>query len=715
MTERNAGPNTTSRQETAGAIPRRSENTKAPAYPLIVHDPFFSIWSTTDRLTDAWPTHWSGRTLPLCGLALIDGVCFRWMGTDTLLSEPLPAMKQTRRRVTPTRTLYSFEASGVRLDVAFITPALPDDLDVLSRPLSYISLDASSTDGIAHDIKLYVDIAAALCIDETEGNVIWGRHKDHEVTSLWTGALDQRILTRGGDNVLTDWGYLHLSAVPGSDASLCIGEGRSLRRAFARDGVIPERDGFAEGIDLVMPAKAAGGEIIGENPVNNYRPPFVSLAASTDLGHRKEKRSWTLALAFDQTFAVEYFGRKLPPWWRRRHNSAISMIATAWAEFAEIDARCTALDQSVMKELRQCGGTILEDLGALSWRQCLGGHALVSDIDGTPLHFSKENSSNGCMGTVDLTYPAAPFFLLYAPQLLAAQLRFIFDYASSPRWTFPFAPHDVGRYPLANGQVYGGCEESEVNQMPYEECGNMLILSAALIRAGGDTSLRAGDWQLLKQWADYLLEAGFDPANQLSTDDFDGHMPHNTNLSIKAIIALGGAAILAEHFGDPVEASRYESAARAATADWLAVKHSDEHYPMRFDMPDSWSLKYNLVWDCILKLDLFPMSLATTETQKYRDMSGRYGTPLYSAAKHTKLDWLVWAACLTGKRDDQDALLAPIGRWLAETTTQIPLNDWYDTDTGEPAKKRGFRGRPVVGGVFMPLLSDRAHEKTARG
>src|SRR5690606_30710939 len=148
------------------------------------------------------------------------------------------------------------------------------------------------------------------------------------------------------------------------------------------------------------------------------------------------------------------------------------------SERARVSARAAEFDRKLVAELTAAGGETYARLGILAYRQCLGGHALVADIDGKLLHFSKENSSNGCLGTVDLTYPSATFFLHFNPALLEGQMRPICVYAQSGRWPFDFAPHDVGQFPLANGQVYGGAALSEDDQMPYEESGNMLVLAA---------------------------------------------------------------------------------------------------------------------------------------------------------------------------------------------------------------------------------------------
>ena len=657
---------------------------RPPAVPLVTHDPYFSVWSMADNLADDRTKHWTGAFNGMVGLVRIDGKAYRLMGQSySPLPEPL---RQVSVEVLPTRTVYQFEGGGVRVALTFMSPLLADDLDVMSRPVTYLTWDVRALDESVHQVSLYFDSTAEFVVNTPSQRVVWSRPKVSDLKVMAFGSQEQRVLEQSGDDLRIDWGYLYQVAPQDSASLSAIAWNRVTRSGFAATGRLPDSD------DLQMP-RAAKDQL----PV---------LATTFDLGRvGRATLSRHLMLAYDDVFSVEYFNRRLRPYWRRGNVETDALLKAAARDYEALKKRCEAFDAELMSDLRRAGGEEYARLAALAYRQTIAAHKLAMDWDGTPLFFSKENFSNGSIGTVDVTYPSAPFFLLFNPQLLKAQLRPLLDYASSPRWRFPFAPHDLGTYPLANGQTYGGRETSEEDQMPVEESGNMLLMLAALARAEGNAGFAEKYWPILARWAEYLRDRGLDPENQLSTDDFAGHLAHNTNLSLKAILALGAYAQLCETLGKRSEAANYRRLAKEMAAKWQRMADDGDHYRLAFDKPGTWSQKYNLVWDKLLGLNLFPQEVARREINFYKSKQNRFGLPLDNRADYTKLDWIVWTATMTQTQEDFQSFIAPVYRFANETPDRVPLTDWYGT---LDAKQRGFQARSVVGGVYIKLLADAA-------
>jgi hypothetical protein len=654
---------------------------RPPAVPLVVHNPYFSIWSMNDKLTDGPTRHWTGAAQPLAGLARIDGKAYRYMGADP---RETPAMQQVSLAVTPTHTVYVFEAGGVQLTVAFFTPAFPQSLDLLSRPVTYLTWTAASADGQSHEVVVLLDVNPVIAVNTGDQQVTWGRSQVAGLSVLNVGSRDQQVLNRSGDNLRIDWGYFHL-AVPLSESAVTAASASAVDD-FVQSGRLAASD------DMDM----------ARTPRDGAAHLAVALSLACEPAHPQTQH---VLLAYTQGFAIEYLQRKLRPYWQRNNQTVESMLEQAEAQYAALEERGTQYDHELTADLTHAGGRGYAELAVLAYRQTLGAHMLVADADGQAMLFAKENFSNGDIGTVDVLYPSSPFFLLLNPVLLEAQVRPVLEYARLPRWKFPFAPHDLGRYPLADGQEYGGGEQTEEDQMPIEESGNLLILGAALGQAEGDWHVARRYWPEFTKWAQYVSAKGLDPENQLCTDDFAGHLAHNANLSIKAIEGLGAYSLMARGLGQTATADDYLAAAREMAVRWQQMDADGDHYKLAFDRPGTWSQKYNLVWDQILGQHFFPDSVRQTELAFYQNHLNRYGLPLDSRADYTKLDWELWTATLASDQGQFDAFLAPIVKWISESPSRVPLTDWYDTKTG---KQVGFQARSVVGGVYIKALADNA-------
>src|SRR5579883_2659655 len=395
---------------------------RPPAVPLIVHDPYFSIWSMADHLTDAPTQHWTGAIHSMLGLLRVDGKTYRFMGQNRRLNAP--ALEQTALEVLPTRTIYHFRGAGVELTFTFLTPALPSDLDVLSRPATYLVWDVKSSDGAAHDCQLYFDASTDIAVNTTDEPTNWSRYRLGKIEVLRAGTQQQPILQKSGDNVRIDWGYLYLAAPPDQGFTLAATTRENNTASFVANGTLPDSDDLT--IDTPQRFRA---------PVLAASVPFGRVGATVVSHH--------LVIAYDDLYSIEYFHRWLKPYWARNGADAAWLLRTAVNDYASLRQRCEQFDQELVTDLRQVGGEQFAEVSALAYRQTMGAHKLAAEIDGTPLFFSKENFSNGSIDTVDVTYPSAPFFLLLNPKLLEAQLEPMMQYARLPRWRWPFAPHDL--------------------------------------------------------------------------------------------------------------------------------------------------------------------------------------------------------------------------------------------------------------------------------
>lgn len=623
---------------------------RPPAVPLVAHDPYFSIWSQADQLTDCQTTHWTGKPQPLSSVICIDGEDFRVMGIEPAGT---PALPQTDVQVLPTRTVYRFGNSRVSLILTFLTPALPSDLDVLSRPVTYVTWEAASSDGKPHTVQIDFGCSGLLAVDRPQDEVVWDRPQVEGLVVTRVGAKKQRVLMRRGDDLRIDWGYAYLAA-PAEP-----------RTQIVADGVV--------------------------------RFDLEQVTKKTAACHAM--------LAYDDLYSIRYFEEQLRPYWRRSGWEAADLLKAAAKDYPLLVKRCRAFDESLMADLTKVGGARYALLCALAYRQTFAANKLAADANGMPMLFPKENHSNGCISTVDVLFPQAPFFLVLSPALTKAMLVPILDYADSPKWPYGYAPHDLGTYPHATGQVYGmGPNEGDGSRMPLEESGNMLIIMAALSRIEGNADFASRYWPLLTKWVDYCVKEGLDPQNQLCSADMFGHMPRSSNLALKAIIGIGGYAQMCEQLGKSADAKKYWVVARDYAVKWQALSRGEGHTLLAYGQPGTWAMKHNLIWDRVLGTTLFPEEVGDAEIAWYLKVQNKYGLPVDNRTDMSLIDWAMWSIAVARDNKDFEALLEPIFRYADETNSRVPLSDWFVTTTGE---KAGFQARSVVGGIFVKLLADR--------
>jgi hypothetical protein len=647
-----------------------------PAVPLVTFDPYLSIWSEADRLTDDVTRHWTHREHPLVSLIRVDGQAYRLMGSEP---KDVPAMPQTGLEVTPTRSIYSFDDGKVQVTLTFMTPALPHDLEALALPLSYLTWMVRSADGRPHTVSIYDSTSALLAVNQPNEIVNLEQGTAGQLTFLRAGTEKQPVVGSSGDDHRINWGYAYVAA-PATHAKAAIGDSRQLAAGFAERGELPT------GKDTRLP-----------RPANNAEPV---MAFSFDLGTVTAKPvTRQVIVAYDEVYAIKYFGRKLRPYWRRKGATPEEMLQRAAHDYPRLALSCAEFDTELMADAAKVGGPKYAQICALAYRQCVAACGLAADANQQPLFFTKENTSNGDIATVDVFFPMDPQWILLSPTLAKATLVPILSYASSWHWKFPNAPHDLGTYPIARGTDDGG------EGMPVEESGNMLILCDAVAQAEGKADFVSPWWPKLTQWAQYLERYGLDPENQLCTDDFMGHLAHNANLSIKAILGLAAYGDLCRMRVDTVNAEKYQALAKTDAEHWMKVAVEGDHYRLAFDKPNTWSQKYNLAWDRILGLNIFPPSVAQQEIAYYKKVMQKYGLPLDSRTHLTKTDWTLWSATLAEAPADFEALISPLCDYLNQTTARSPFVDSYETDN---VRSDGMHARPVIGGVFIKMLADRA-------
>ena len=603
-------------------------------------------------------------------------------GQDVKLAE------QKSVDVLATNTYYTFSCGPVELDLVFTAPMLIDDYDLISMPINYVSYQVRATDQKKHDVQIFFGASPLLAVNKDTQATITTVGNEDGVRYVRTGTIEQPILAKTGDGICIDWGYFYIPAINGQ---VMMGTPSEIEDAFAQSGrILPQRGQSGRG------QGGRGGMNWFRGITARKAADMPVLAYTHDFGNVETATSFMM-MGYDEIEDIEYFYNRYKGYWARNGKTIFTAFNELARDYSSVMNRCRVLDKRIYDDGFAAGGKKYAEILSASYRHVIAAHKLFEDKDGNLLFFSKENNSNGCVNTVDLTYPEAPLFLVYNPDLQKAMMTSIFDYSLSGRWTKPFAAHDLGTYPIANGQVYGG-------DMPLEEAGNMLTLAAMLVKIDGNTSYVDKYWDIMREWTDYLVENGQDPSNQLCTDDFAGHWAHNCNLSVKAIMGVAGFAEMARVKGDQASADKYMKKAKEMAAKWEKDARDGDHYRLAFDRENTWSQKYNMVWDKLWKTNIFPNNAMQKEVKYYLTRQNQYGLPLDIRKDYTKSDWIMWSAAMADDMKTFQKFVDPLYDYINQTPSRVPISDWHDTKTSSMI---GFKARSVIGGYWMRVLAEK--------
>ncbi|HEX3923725.1 MAG TPA: DUF5127 domain-containing protein [Streptosporangiaceae bacterium] len=674
---------------------------RPPAAPLAVRGPYLSTWLPATALPGTWQQFWTGHTTAMGGIARIDGVSYVFMGAPTIVlqvpngNQGTPstvqgfeqALDQTLLRVTPTRSVFSLEGGGVSLTVEFLSPVEPGDLRRQSVPMSYVLMTASSLDGAAHDVQIYFDVSGEWTTSDDSQVITWSPSQVSYAggtLQAWSVQLrSQQPLTEQGD--MAAWGAV-VWATPDSTAlTYQSGQDIVVRAQFVDNG------------------KLTNGNDTNYRPINDNWPVF---GFCVDLGTVTAAPVTTQAsIGQVRTPAVSYLGQDLAGLWTAYFDSWQDMLGFFHADRAAAQRRADTLDARVTSGARAAGGSAYAGLCSIALRQAYGGTELVAGPGGQPWAFLKEISSDGNVSTVDVLYPACPAWIYADPGYLGLLIEPLLAYAETGGWPKTFAEHDLGSsYPNASGHNNGQEED-----MPVEESGNMLIMTAAYLRrvpAGAARAFASAHYTILKQWADYLVANLPDPGFQNQTDDFAGPIAHSVNLAIKGIVAVAAMGQIAAAAGNAADAASYRAKAQQFVSYWVTNaqdpggQHLDLTYNGSGGGNGTWGTTYNGYADRLLRTGLIPPRVLAEQARWYAGASNLFGVPLQVPHSYAKSDWEMFTAAWLSDYPIKSELIDRVYAYAHTTPSRVAFSDLYDTISGDQV---AFQARAVQGGMFALL------------
>ncbi|KAF9057677.1 DUF1793-domain-containing protein [Panaeolus papilionaceus] len=668
-----------------GAVTWTATPFNPPSFPLAVRTPYLSAWlpqGAGAALNDAWPTFWTGQIVGWAGFVKVDGTAYSFLGAPGVPGASFNKAVQKSSKFTSTQSIFVLSAGPVDITVTFLSPVEPQDLVKQSTPFSYMAVSAASTDGAAHSVQVYSDISAEWVSGDNSLTANWTTTTSNGTITHQVQLARQAPFSEINDHTQYGSAFYSLSNTAGT--TFQSGADVTVRAQFINNGRLPNTQ------DTNFRA------------ISNSWPVF---GLSRDLGSIKSSTGPVVfSVGHVRDPAIRYIvanggiqQRSLFFW--SQFSSTSALISSFLGDFSSALSRANTFDSKVQADANKISADYTA-IVELSIRQALGateitlsknanGSFNTSDV----IVFMKEISSDGNVNTVDVIFPAWPVLLYTNPALGKHLLEGLFRYQATGQYPNKWSVHDLGgSYPNATGHNDGRDEA-----MPVEESGNMIIMALSYAQKTGDTSHLRQYSALLNQWTQFLIEDSLIPANQISTDDFAGSLANQTNLAIKGIIGINAMSQISTILGNTEQAKNYSQIATSFVTKWqnLAESSTARHLTLSYGNAGSWGLTYNLFADKLLKLNTFPESVYTMQTNWYKTVAQPFGVPLDTRHTYTKSDWEIWTAAIMTDTSTRDLFISSVKKWASDGLSSQPLGDWYETTNGTP---EGFRARPVVGG-----------------
>ncbi|KAH9040317.1 hypothetical protein EDB83DRAFT_2295685 [Lactarius deliciosus] len=599
----------------------RAQQTMIPfLIPLVVRSPYLNCWGFTvvgqtnivtgnfangDRNVDWDP---SLTVFDLTILVRVDNKTFAFLGDSDPSDLGLIPVNVTSVVVSPTQSTLSAEAGHMQMNLTFLNPIEPGDWVKQSIPLSYMSLTATSMDGVAHSVQVYSHLGAGWLSGNQSQEILWTGIGEDSVIGHQVRRQNPTLSSRVSTD--TDWATLHHFMKMSDDITWKVNESSVSRRSFMLNGVL-------ENAELALQLDDSQDYL---TPNLNFK--LTVFAMSRDLSTIQATQDpviWVVGYTTDPVISytdLSGTSQLRSPVYKDQYSDDRFLIVDFMNDFANASSRAQKLDQKILQEAAPISGP-LGDLVSLATAQVYGSTQLASatsasgglnnsdvmafmkyinGIPGMPLESNRVNP-------VETLYSTFPAFMYIDPDLGGLLLEPLLQLQASPKYTNLYAAPDLGAsYPVAtvsNSPHNGGVEES----------GNMLIMTCAHARATGDKSLISRYYDLLTSWADYLSDSTLLTHDQHSAEGWS--TDNQTNLAIKGIIAIKAMSQMSSFVNKTTDFDKYSNSSSRLYAQWkdLALA-GDKHLLATYGNMGSWTLGYNLFADVWLNTSIIEPSVS---------------------------------------------------------------------------------------------------------